>query len=173
MRKPDRPKAGQIFRCAIYTRKSSDEGLEAATPRKVTMRSLATQPAASTRPTVLARSLTTPPAAATRPPALMRSLAIQPAAKRKAQIEARLERRARVALNKDEDQIILEGWRRNKRRLWMTEPRRSEFTRLIFDICLRRLARLETAQPFRLRNRQGHRFSSLGSARQGRQNHKI
>jgi site-specific DNA recombinase len=28
MRKPDRPKAGQIFRCAIYTRKSSDEGLE-------------------------------------------------------------------------------------------------------------------------------------------------
>jgi site-specific DNA recombinase len=28
MRKPDRPKAGQIFRCAIYTRKSSDDGLE-------------------------------------------------------------------------------------------------------------------------------------------------
>jgi hypothetical protein len=28
MRKPDRPKSGQIFRCAIYTRKSSDEGLE-------------------------------------------------------------------------------------------------------------------------------------------------
>jgi Resolvase, N terminal domain len=28
MRKPDRPKAGQMFRCAIYTRKSSDEGLE-------------------------------------------------------------------------------------------------------------------------------------------------
>jgi site-specific DNA recombinase len=28
MRKPDRPKAGQICRCAIYTRKSSDEGLE-------------------------------------------------------------------------------------------------------------------------------------------------
>src|SRR5262245_61539804 len=28
MRKPDRPKAGQIFHCAIYTRKSSDEGLE-------------------------------------------------------------------------------------------------------------------------------------------------
>jgi site-specific DNA recombinase len=28
MRKPDRPKASQIFRCAIYTRKSSDEGLE-------------------------------------------------------------------------------------------------------------------------------------------------
>jgi site-specific DNA recombinase len=27
MRKPDRPKASQIFRCAIYTRKSSDEGL--------------------------------------------------------------------------------------------------------------------------------------------------
>ena len=29
MRKLDRPKAGQIFRCAIYTRKSSDEGLDA------------------------------------------------------------------------------------------------------------------------------------------------
>src|SRR5215475_13963410 len=28
MRKPDPSKAGQIFRCAIYTRKSSDEGLE-------------------------------------------------------------------------------------------------------------------------------------------------
>jgi site-specific DNA recombinase len=28
MRKPDRPKTGQIFRCAIYTRKSSDDGLE-------------------------------------------------------------------------------------------------------------------------------------------------
>src|SRR5246127_1539194 len=28
MRKTDRPKSGQIFRCAIYTRKSSDEGLE-------------------------------------------------------------------------------------------------------------------------------------------------
>jgi site-specific DNA recombinase len=28
MRKPDRQKAGQIFRCAIYTRKSSDDGLE-------------------------------------------------------------------------------------------------------------------------------------------------
>src|SRR5262245_63607836 len=28
MRKADRPKASQIFRCAIYTRKSSDEGLE-------------------------------------------------------------------------------------------------------------------------------------------------
>jgi hypothetical protein len=28
MRKPDRPKATQIFRCAIYTRKSSDDGLE-------------------------------------------------------------------------------------------------------------------------------------------------
>jgi site-specific DNA recombinase len=28
MRQPDRPKAGQMFRCAIYTRKSSDEGLE-------------------------------------------------------------------------------------------------------------------------------------------------
>src|SRR5947199_10062943 len=28
MRKPARPKAGQIFRCAIYTRKSSDDGLE-------------------------------------------------------------------------------------------------------------------------------------------------
>ena len=28
MRKPDRPKFGQIFRCAIYTRKSSDDGLE-------------------------------------------------------------------------------------------------------------------------------------------------
>ena len=28
MRKPDRPKSGAIFRCAIYTRKSSDEGLE-------------------------------------------------------------------------------------------------------------------------------------------------
>jgi len=28
MRKSDRPKAGQIFRCAIYTRKSSDDGLE-------------------------------------------------------------------------------------------------------------------------------------------------
>src|SRR5450759_3102076 len=28
MRKPDRPKFGVIFRCAIYTRKSSDDGLE-------------------------------------------------------------------------------------------------------------------------------------------------
>jgi predicted site-specific integrase-resolvase len=28
MRKPERPKATQIFRCAIYTRKSSDDGLE-------------------------------------------------------------------------------------------------------------------------------------------------
>jgi site-specific DNA recombinase len=28
MRKPDRPKSGEIFRCAIYTRKSSDDGLE-------------------------------------------------------------------------------------------------------------------------------------------------
>ena len=28
MRKPDRPTSGVIFRCAIYTRKSSDEGLE-------------------------------------------------------------------------------------------------------------------------------------------------
>src|SRR5262245_42684227 len=28
MRKPDRPTSGQIFRCAIYTRKSSDDGLE-------------------------------------------------------------------------------------------------------------------------------------------------
>ena len=28
MRKPDRPKSSQIFRCAIYTRKSSDDGLE-------------------------------------------------------------------------------------------------------------------------------------------------
>jgi site-specific DNA recombinase len=28
MRKPDRPKASQMFRCAIYTRKSSDDGLE-------------------------------------------------------------------------------------------------------------------------------------------------
>jgi hypothetical protein len=28
MRKPDRPKASQIFRCAIYTRKSSEDGLE-------------------------------------------------------------------------------------------------------------------------------------------------
>jgi len=28
MRKPDRPKPGQIFRCAIYTRKSSDDGRE-------------------------------------------------------------------------------------------------------------------------------------------------
>lgn len=28
MRRPDHPKSGQIFRCAIYTRKSSDEGLE-------------------------------------------------------------------------------------------------------------------------------------------------
>ena len=27
MRKPDRPKSGQIFRCAIYTRKSSEDGL--------------------------------------------------------------------------------------------------------------------------------------------------
>ena len=27
MRKPDRPKSGGIFRCAIYTRKSSDDGL--------------------------------------------------------------------------------------------------------------------------------------------------
>jgi hypothetical protein len=28
MRTPDRPKSGVIFRCAIYTRKSSDDGLE-------------------------------------------------------------------------------------------------------------------------------------------------
>jgi site-specific DNA recombinase len=28
MRKRDRPKSSQIFRCAIYTRKSSDDGLE-------------------------------------------------------------------------------------------------------------------------------------------------
>jgi DNA invertase Pin-like site-specific DNA recombinase len=28
MRKPDRPTSGVIFRCAIYTRKSSDDGLE-------------------------------------------------------------------------------------------------------------------------------------------------
>ena len=28
MRKFDRPKSSQIFRCAIYTRKSSDDGLE-------------------------------------------------------------------------------------------------------------------------------------------------
>ena len=28
MRKPDRPKSGVMFRCAIYTRKSSDDGLE-------------------------------------------------------------------------------------------------------------------------------------------------
>jgi len=28
MRKPDRPKSGVIVRCAIYTRKSSDDGLE-------------------------------------------------------------------------------------------------------------------------------------------------
>jgi site-specific DNA recombinase len=28
MRKPDRPKSSQIFRCAIYTRKSSEDGLE-------------------------------------------------------------------------------------------------------------------------------------------------
>jgi site-specific DNA recombinase len=28
MRKPDRPKYGEIFRCTIYTRKSSDDGLE-------------------------------------------------------------------------------------------------------------------------------------------------
>ena len=28
MRKPDRQKSGQIFRCAIYTRKSSEDGLE-------------------------------------------------------------------------------------------------------------------------------------------------
>ena len=28
MRKPDRPKSGVIFHCAIYTRKSSDDGLE-------------------------------------------------------------------------------------------------------------------------------------------------
>ena len=28
MRKPDRPKSSMIFRCAIYTRKSSDDGLE-------------------------------------------------------------------------------------------------------------------------------------------------
>ena len=28
MRKPDRPKSGMIFHCAIYTRKSSDDGLE-------------------------------------------------------------------------------------------------------------------------------------------------
>ena len=31
MRKPDRPKSGVIFRCAIYTRKSSDDGLEQET----------------------------------------------------------------------------------------------------------------------------------------------
>jgi DNA invertase Pin-like site-specific DNA recombinase len=30
MRKPDRPNSGAIFHCAIYTRKSSDEGLEQA-----------------------------------------------------------------------------------------------------------------------------------------------
>jgi hypothetical protein len=28
MRKPDRPKPSQIFRCAIYTRKSSEDGLK-------------------------------------------------------------------------------------------------------------------------------------------------
>ena len=28
MRNPDRPKSGVIFRCAIYTRKSPDDGLE-------------------------------------------------------------------------------------------------------------------------------------------------
>ena len=28
MRKPERPKSGVIFRCGIYTRKSSDDGLE-------------------------------------------------------------------------------------------------------------------------------------------------
>jgi len=28
MRKPDRPKSSVTFRCAIYTRKSSDDGLE-------------------------------------------------------------------------------------------------------------------------------------------------
>ena len=28
MRKPDRPKSGVIFRCAIYTRKSSDGTIE-------------------------------------------------------------------------------------------------------------------------------------------------
>src|ERR1700736_3218025 len=28
MRKPDHPKSGVMFRCAIYTRKSSDDGLE-------------------------------------------------------------------------------------------------------------------------------------------------
>ena len=28
MRKPDRPTSGVIFRCAIYSRKSSDDGLE-------------------------------------------------------------------------------------------------------------------------------------------------
>src|SRR6202047_1821381 len=28
MRKPDRPKAGVIFRCAIYIRKSPEDGLE-------------------------------------------------------------------------------------------------------------------------------------------------
>src|SRR6202162_1072317 len=28
MRRPDRPKSGVIFRCAIYTRKSSEDGLE-------------------------------------------------------------------------------------------------------------------------------------------------
>jgi site-specific DNA recombinase len=28
MRKPERPKSGVIFGCAIYTRKSSDDGLE-------------------------------------------------------------------------------------------------------------------------------------------------
>jgi site-specific DNA recombinase len=28
MRRHDRPKSGVIFRCAIYTRKSSEDGLE-------------------------------------------------------------------------------------------------------------------------------------------------
>jgi site-specific DNA recombinase len=28
MRKPDHPNSGAIIRCVIYTRKSSDEGLE-------------------------------------------------------------------------------------------------------------------------------------------------
>jgi hypothetical protein len=32
MRKPDRPKSGVVFRCAIYTRKSSDDGLEQEFP---------------------------------------------------------------------------------------------------------------------------------------------
>jgi hypothetical protein len=32
MRKPDRPKSGVVFRCALYTRKSSDDGLEQEFP---------------------------------------------------------------------------------------------------------------------------------------------